>query len=44
MNYSAKSTNAVSVEIEQEKVNMQKNLDERQLNRSRCIVAPLFQK
>ena len=23
---------------------MQKNLDERQLNRSRCIAAPLFQK
>ena len=32
------------VEFEQEKVNMQKHLDERQLNRSRCIAEPLFQK
>ena len=32
------------MEFEQEKVDMQKNLDERQLNRSRCIAAPLFQK
>ena len=30
------------VEFEQEKVNMQKNLDERQLNKSRYIVAPPF--
>ena len=32
------------MEFEQEKVDMQKNLDERQLNRSRCIAAPPFQK
>ena len=32
------------MEFEQEKVDMQKNLDERQLNRSRCIAAPSFQK
>ena len=32
------------VEFEQEKVNMQKNLDKWQLNRSRCIAALPFQK